>query len=298
MLEVKGIIAAMATPFNGDEMINEEELRNHVERLIAGGVHGLFALGTNGEFYAMDADEKKRVLEIVVDQNKGRLPVYAGTGATSTRETIRLTQMAKDLGADCASIICPYYAQGSQEMLYEHYKAVAEAVDLPILIYNMPARTGINVSYQTAAKLAKLPNIVGIKDSSGNFDNMLRYIEATRGMDKPFSVLSGNDSLILWNLLAGGQGGIAGISNLFPSTLASIYDLYQAGDLAAARVAQDSIRPIRDCMAMANPNSVVKRAANLMGYPLGPVRAPFDIHDEKIDAAIKETLKKYYQDAK
>lgn len=293
MLEVKGIISAMATPFFEDESINEAELRNHTERLIASGVHALFCLGTNGEFYAMNYEEKLRVIEIVVDQNKGRLPVYAGTGCVSTRDTIQLTQKAKELGADCASIICPYYAQGSQDSLYKHFKAVAEAVDLPILIYNMPARTGINVSYQTVAKLAEIPNIVGVKDSSGNFDNMLRYIEATRNLPKKFAVLSGNDSLILWNLLAGGAGGIAGISNLFPTTLASIYDLYQAGDLEGARKAQDSIRPIRDCMAMGNPNSIVKRAANLMGYPLGPVRAPFDLKDEKIDKALLETLKLY-----
>ena len=295
MLEVKGIISAMATPFFKNEEINEEELRNHVERVIAGGVHGLFCLGTNGEFYAMSEEEKLRVIRIVVDQNKGRLPVYAGTGCVTTKETIRLTQEAKDLGADCASVITPYYAQGSQEALYAHYKALAEAVDLPILIYNMPARTGINVHWKTVQKLAQLPNIVGVKDSSGNFDNMLRYIEATRDLHKPFAVLSGNDSLILWNLLAGGKGGIAGISNLFPHTLSSIYNLYVAGDLDGARKAQDSIRPIRDCMAMANPNSVVKRAANLMGYPLGPVRAPFDIQDDKIDQAILDTLKRYYQ---
>lgn len=298
MFEVKGIIAAMATPFWEDESINEQELRNHVERMIAGGVHGLFCLGTNGEFYAMTEEEKVEVMKIVIDQNKGRLPVYVGTGCTTTKATIRLTQIAQQLGADCASIICPYYAQGSQQALYEHYKAVAEAVDIPILIYNMPARTGINVSWQTAAKLSEIKNIVGIKDSSGNFDNMLRYIEATRDLEQPFAVLSGNDSLILWNLLAGGAGGIAGIANLFPHTLASIYNLYQQGDLKQARIVQDSIRPIRNCMAMANPNSVVKRAGNLMGYPLGPVRAPFDIHDESIDAAIRETLAAHYQDVR
>lgn len=290
MLEIKGIISAMTTPMHEDESINEEELRNHVDRLVEAGVHGLFCLGTNGEVFAMTKEEKKKVMEIVIEQNAGRLPVYVGSGCVGTKETIETTQMAKDLGADCASIICPYFAQGSQDSLYNHYKSVAEAVDIPILIYNMPARTGINISYETVVKLSKIPNIVGIKDSSGNFDNMLRYIEET---DDDFAVLSGNDSLILWNLQAGGVGGIAGISNLFPEILVSIYDNWVKGDWQAARKAQDSIRPIRNCMSLANPNSIVKRAGNLMGRPFGPARAPFNVEDESIDKVILETLELY-----
>jgi dihydrodipicolinate synthase len=290
MFEVKGIITAMSTPFFEDESINEEELRKQVERHIKAGMDGIFCLGTNGENYAMDFDEKVRVMKIVVEQAAGRIPIYAGTGCVSTKETIKLTKKAKEIGADCASIVCPYYAATNQNGLIEHYTAIAKAVDIPILIYNMPARTGINVEYPTAVKLSKIPNIAGIKDSSGNFDNMLRYIEET---DDDFAVLSGNDSLILWCLMAGGRGGISGIANLLPETLESIYTYWKAGDFKNAKKVQDSIRPIRDCMKLANPNSIVKRAAYFLGQNLGPARAPFDLHDEKIDEILKKTLELY-----
>lgn len=288
MLEVKGIIAAMSTPFFEDETINEAELRKQVERFISAGLHGVFTLGTNGENYAMNFEEKVRVMECVIDQAAHRLPVYVGTGCTTTKETVALTKKARELGADCASVVSPYFAANTQEGLYSHYRAVAEEGGLPVLIYNMPARTGVNVHYKTVEKLAQVPNIVGIKDSSGNFDNMLRYIEAT---DRDaFAVLSGNDSLILWCLLAGGHGGISGIANVFPKRMAAIYANWEKGDMKEARRVQDSIRPLRDCMAMGNPNSVVKRAAFMLGQNLGPVRAPFDIRDEAFEAAIRKAL--------
>jgi 4-hydroxy-tetrahydrodipicolinate synthase len=290
VLEIKGIITAMATPFFEDESINEEELRNQVERHIKAGMDGIFCLGTNGENYAMDFEEKVRVIKITVEQAAGRIPVYAGTGCITTKETIRLTQKAQQLGADCASIICPYFAAMDQNGLYEHFSAVAKETDLPILIYNMPARTGINVEYPTAVKLSKIKNIAGIKDSSGNFDNMLRYIEET---NDDFAVLSGNDSLILWCLMAGGQGGISGIANIMPRIMESIYTYWKAGDFEKAKKAQDYIRPIRDCLKLGNPNSVVKRAANLAGQNLGPARAPFNINDKKIDAILKKTVAMY-----
>ena len=288
MFEPKGIIAAMSTPFYEDESINEQELRNQVDRFIKAGLHGIFTLGTNGENYAMTFEEKVRVMSIVIDQAKHRIPVYVGTGCVTTRETIALTRKARELGGDCASIVCPYYAENTQKGLYNHYKAVAEAVDLPVLIYNMPARTGVNMDYHTVADLSRVPNIIGIKDSSGNFDNMLRYLESTD--NKTFAVLSGNDSLILWCLLAGGRGGITGISNVLPERMLAIYTNWEKGDLKEARRVQDSIRPLRDCMKMANPNSVVKRAAYFVGQNLGPVRAPFNVQDEKLDAAIKNAL--------
>ena len=211
MIKPQGIIAAMSTPFFPDETINEQELRRQVDRLIAAGLHGIFTLGTNGENYAMDFAEKVRVMEIVLEQAAGRVPVYVGTGCVTTKETIALTKKAAALGADCASVVSPWFAENTQEGLYQHYKAVAEATDLPVLIYNMPARTGVNVHYKTMARLSEIPNIVGIKDSSGNFDNMQRYLESCPSR---ISVLSGNDSLILPCLLAGGQGGISGIFSM------------------------------------------------------------------------------------
>ena len=288
MIQPKGIIAAMSTPFFQDETLNEAELRHQVDRLIAAGLHGIFTLGTNGENYAMDFDEKVRIMEIVIDQAAHRVPIYVGTGCVTTKETVALTRKACELGADCASVVSTWFAVNTQEGLYRHYRTVAECSDLPVLIYNMPARTGVNVHYKTMKRLAEIPNIVGVKDSSGNFDNMQRYLEECQGI----SVLSGNDSLILPCLLAGGQGGISGISNVFPERMVEIYTAWEAGDLERAWKVQRSIRPLRDCMAMGNPNSVVKRAAFFMGQDLGPVRAPFNIQDETFDETIKKALAK------
>ena len=288
-VEIKGIIPPIVTPRNEDESVNEKELRNQVNRQIKGGIHGLFPFGTNGEGYILNEKEKEEVLSIVIDETKGRVPVYAGTGCISTKDTIRQSQMAESLGADVLSIITPSFAAASQNELYDHYKAVAEAVDMPIVLYNIPARTGNALAPATVAKLSKIPNIVGAKDSSGNFDNMLQYIEQTRD-SKDFAVLSGNDSLILWNLLAGGTGGIAGCANVFPEVMASIYNYFAAGDLENARKAQDSIRSFRGCFKYGNPNTIVKTAVNLLGYPVGKCRAPFNQVPEEGIEALKKVL--------
>jgi len=288
-VEIKGVIVPLLTPMNADETINEKELRNQVNHQIESGIHALFSLGTNGEAYILSREEKEQVLKIVVDEAKGRVPVYGGTGCVSTKETIELSLKAKEIGIDVLSIITPSFAAASQDELYEHYKEVAEAVDLPIVLYNIPARTGNALAPATVEKLSKIPNIVGVKDSSGNFDNMLQYIEKTR-YRKDFAVLSGNDSLILWCLLAGGRGGIAGCANVFPSTMASIYDTFVAGDLEKAREIQDSIRSFRDCFKFGNPNTIVKTAVSLLGYPVGKCRKPFcQVPETGIDA-IKKVL--------
>ncbi len=292
-MEIKGIVAAMATPMFEDGTINEAEIKNQVERHIAAGVDGIFTLGTNGEFYIMSIEERKRVIELVVKAAAGRVPIYAGTGCVSTKDTIELSLAAQEAGASVLSIVTPYFAALSQNELYEHYKAIAEAVNIPIVLYNIPARAGVSIEPSTLARLAKdCPNIKGIKDSSGNFDNILRYIEATDR--ETFSVLSGNDSLILWTLMAGGKGGITAVANILPEIMVSIYQNYIKGDVAAARKAQDSIRPMRDCFKYGNPNSIVKAAANIIGQPLGPCRKPFGMISDEAVKAITETIDKHY----
>lgn len=284
----QGIITAMVTALHEDESLNEAEIRNQVRRHLKAGVNGIFCLGTNGEAYILDEGEKEEVIRIVVDEVKGQVPVYAGTGCVGTDATIRMSKKAMECGADALSVISPYFAAISQGEIYEHYREVAASVDLPIVMYNMPARTGNNIAPDTVAKLSKIENIVGIKDSSGNFDNMLQYIEKTDREN--FQVLSGNDSLILWNLLAGGSGGITAIANLYPETMVSIYQNFLKGDIAAARKAQDSIRPIRNCFKFGNPNTITKKAANLLGYPVGPLRRPFNYLSEEAIGQIKKTL--------
>lgn len=206
--EIKGIIPAILTPMNEDESINLDVMREQIDRLIDGGVHGLFPFGTNGEGYILNEKEKEEILEATIAQVNGRVPVYAGTGCISTRDTIRMSKKAQELGADILSIITPSFAVASQKELYDHYVEVAKHVDIPIVLYNIPARTGNKLLPETVAKLAKdVDVIMGAKDSSGDWENLKAYIQLTRDLDKDFRVLSGNDSLILPALKEGGAGG-------------------------------------------------------------------------------------------
>jgi 4-hydroxy-tetrahydrodipicolinate synthase len=290
-IELKGIITPIVTPMHEDESVNLEELRRQVDRMIDSGIDALFPFGTNGEGYILTAEEKKQVLETVVDQCNGRVPVYAGTGCISTKETIEQSRMAEAAGADVLSVITPSFAAASQDELYVHYQKVAEAVDMPIVLYNIPARTGNALKPATVARLAEIDNIVGAKDSSGNFTNILGYIEAgKKKQDGTFYTLSGNDQLIIWTLLAGGTGGIAGCANVYPHTMASIYDLFKAGKIQEAMDANNSIQSFRDCFKYGNPNTIVKTATRLLGYDVGNCRAPFNQVPEDGIKALKEVL--------
>lgn len=289
--EVKGIIPAIITPMNADESVNIEVLRQQIERQIEGGVHGLFPFGTNGEGYILSEKEKIEILEATIDQVKGRVPIYAGTGCISTADTIRMSKKAGELGADILSIITPSFALASQKELYDHYVEVAKHVDTPIVLYNIPARTGNKLLPETVTKLAKdVDVIVGVKDSSGDWDNLQAYINQTRDLEKDFRVLSGNDSLILPSLKEGGAGGITGCANVYPHVMSSIYDLFMAGKLEEAQAAQDSIATLRAVFKYGNPNTIVKTAVALLGYNVGKCRAPFNQVPEEGIEALKKVL--------
>lgn len=285
---IKGIIPPILTPMYEDERVNYEELRNQVNRMIDAGAHGLFPFGTNGEAYALSNEEKMEILKAVVDEVKGRVPVYAGTGCITTKDTIELSVRAKEAGADILSIVSPYFAAISQNELYDHYKAVAEAVDLPIVLYNIPMRTGCNINPETVSALADIPNIVGAKDSSGKWENLSAYIELTK--EKGFSVLSGNDGLILQALQNGAVGGIAGCANVYPKNMVAIYENFVKGDMEAAQKAQDAIAPFRACFKYGNPNTITKTATGLLGYPVGKCRRPFCSLPQEGMEALKEVL--------
>ncbi len=288
-VELKGIITPILTPMKEDESVNLDELCVQIDRLIDGGVHGIFCFGTNGEGYILDENEKIAVLEATIDHVKGRVPVYAGSGCISTRDTIRMSKKAQELGADVLSIITPSFAVASQKELYDHYVEVAKHVDIPIVLYNIPARTGNKLLPETVAKLAKdVDVIVGAKDSSGDWENLKAYIQQTKDLDKDFYVLSGNDSLILPSLKEGGFGGIAGCSNVYPHVLSSIYNLFKEGKIAEAEAAQESIASFRAVFKYGNPNTVVKKAVAMLGYPVGECRSPFNyLCDEGVEALKK-----------
>ena len=291
-VEIKGIIPPIVTPMNPDESVNIPELRNQVERQIAGGVHGIFPFGTNGEGYILSLKEKEEILEAVVDQVKGRIPVYAGSGCISTQDTVYMSKRAEELGADVLSIITPSFAVASQKELYDHYVEVAKHVNIPIVLYNIPPRTGNKLLPETVAKLAKdVDVIMGAKDSSGDIENLKAYIRETRDIGKNFAVLAGNDGSILTCLKEGGAGGIAGRANLYPKALASIYNCFVAGDVDKAQEYQDAVATLQRVFKFGNPNTVIKKAVNLLGYPVGDCRKPFNYLCDEGVAELKAVLK-------
>ena len=290
MFQAKGIIPAIVTPFTATEEINEQALRQLVRRMLKGGVHGIFALGTNGEFFALSFEEKVQVAQIVVDEVAGKVPVYLGAGGVTTRETIALAQAFEKIGADALSVITPWFLPFTQAEMQVHFTRLAAATNLPIVLYNIPARAGTALNPDTVAQLSKIDNIVGIKDSSGSFDNILKYIAAT---DKSFSVLAGTDSLILPGLMSGGQGAIAATANLLPEVVVSVYNHFLAGDYAKAQEAQAYLAPIRNLFASGTLPSVLKESLNMTGIPVGPARRPVAPISDKVRADLLKVLQGY-----
>lgn len=291
MQELRGIISAFVTPMHSNEEINEAELKNQVERQIAAGAAAVFCGGTNGEGYALSFEEKLRITALTAEAARGRVPVLSGTGCVTTRETVALSRAAAENGADAVSVVLPYFAAASQDELYAHYMAVADAVDVPVLIYNIPARTGNCIEPETVARLAEHPNIYGIKDSSGDFARVRSYIAIG---DEKIHVYCGTDSLILASLREGAAGAISAVTNILPEMVYSIYRGFVSGDFAAAQAAQEGIQPIRDCFKLGNPNTVVKRAVEQMGYPVGKPRRPFCGLSAAADVAITDTIVRCY----
>lgn len=271
MAEIKGIIPAMVTPLDDQEELDEAALRHLVNYLIERGVHGLFPVGSQGEFYAFSPEEKQRVWEIVVEEASGRVPVCAGTGAITTRQVIELNKIAEKAGVNAVSVLTPFFIHPTEAELYDHYAAIAEATSLPVLLYNNPGRTGVNFSASFVARLGEHPNIAGIKDSSGD---LTLTIEMVRQTDDDFTVLMGRDSLIFAGLQHGIKGAIAATANVAPALVVEIYEAFQEGDLARALAAQEKLLPLRTAFGLGTFPVVVKDAMNMIGVPAGPARRP------------------------
>jgi 4-hydroxy-tetrahydrodipicolinate synthase len=268
----KGIIPAMVTPLTKDGKISESVLRRFVDYLIDGGSHGLFVVGTTGEFYGLTPEEKRDLYAITVDQTKGRVPVYAGTGAITTREVVLLNRYAEEAKVDAVSVLTPMFISPAQKELADHYTSIAASTGLPMLLYNNPPKTGVNLTAQTVRKLADIPNIVGIKDSSGDFTLTGEYIRLTR--DKDFHVLMGRDTLIYAALCYGGTGSIAACGNVAPRLVADIYDKFIAGDLRGALEAQYTLAPLRIAFNLGTFPAVIKESLTLLGIDAGPCMGP------------------------
>ncbi|MDH5636542.1 MAG: 4-hydroxy-tetrahydrodipicolinate synthase, partial [Candidatus Bathyarchaeota archaeon] len=233
MFKPKGILPALVTPFTDDgKELSEDRLRNLVNHCIELGVSGVVPCGTTGEFVNLTVDEKKRLIDIVVDEVNGRVVVVAGTGASGTDQALELTKYAKDAGADAALIVTPFYLKPTDRGIYEHFSTVATEVDLPIILYNIPQCTGVWLTWQMVEDLAEIPNIVGLKDSSGELKYILAVLEKVR--DK-INVMCGYDEVVLPALAAGASGAILASANVIPDFWVDIYDSVQKGSLKKAR---------------------------------------------------------------
>jgi len=283
-----GAMTALVTPFRGGE-VDTRALEALVEAQIAGGIDALVPCGSTGEAATLTHEEHLAVVRAVVRVARGRVPVIAGTGSNSTAEAIRLTRGAEETGADAALLISPYYNRPTQEGIYRHYAAVAEASRLPLIVYNIPGRTGSNITPDTMARLARIPNVAGVKEASGNLAQVLEIIHAA-GPD--FGIYSGDDILTLPIMAAGGRGVIAVGANLMPRAYAELTDALLAGDLERARTLNHRLLPLMQAMTLEVNPIPVKTALALMGrcadefrLPLTPMSAPARA---KLEAVLRE----------
>ncbi|HEX4145461.1 MAG TPA: 4-hydroxy-tetrahydrodipicolinate synthase [Pirellulales bacterium] len=271
-MQLRGIIPPVATPLTADEEIDFPRFKWFLDHLIGQGVHGVFPLGTNSEFYAFDEREKQELVATAVTHVNRRVPVYIGTGAETTREVIRLTKMAEREGADGVSIITPYFIAPNQQEIFDHYRRIAESTSLGVILYSNPANCGgLKIDVDTVARLAEIPNICGIKDSSGDMQNTNELI---RVVPSRFAVMQGRDTLIYPALIFGAKGAVPATGNIAPALTVEIYEAFQRGDQAAAKAAQLRLNPLRLALGLGTVPGGVKAALALMGKSLGPCRAP------------------------
>ncbi len=281
----KGPMVAIVTPFKNNE-IDEEALRKLVNFQIENGTMGIIPCGTTGESATLSYEEHERVIKIVVEEVNKRVPVIAGTGSNSTKEAIELTKAAKELGADAALMITPYYNKPTQEGLYYHYKKVAEEVNIPIIMYNVPGRTAVNMLPETVGKLAKIPNILGIKDATGSLNVLTEMIELTQGEE--FYFLSGDDFIYFPFLCVGGHGVISVVANIAPKIMRELFDAVENNDINKAKNLHFKVYNLAKGMFIQTNPIPVKKALYLMGMIEDEIRLPL----VSMDGEPLEKLKK------
>ncbi|MDO5416861.1 MAG: dihydrodipicolinate synthase family protein [Lachnospiraceae bacterium] len=271
---IKGVVVPILTPIDADERIDEAKMREQVDFVIEGGVTGILAFGSNGEFYVIEEDEMERGLKIMVDQAAGRVPVYFGIGAISTRKACRLAKMAVANGAASVSILQPMFLKPTKEELFLHFKTIADSVpETPVLLYNNPGRVGYTLSADLVEKLAhEVPNIVGMKDTSGDITQTSEFIRRNR--DVNFKVFGGKDTLLYASMCHGAVGGVCTAANFMPELITDVYNKYVAGDLAGSLEAQFKLNPVRLSMDGASFPVAAKDMANLRGRNIGVPYTP------------------------
>jgi len=286
--QLQGILTALATPFTADGELDEATLRKVVDRSIHGGVHGVVACGSTGEFTALSSDERRRIVEIVVDQAGGRVPVIAQTGATSTAEAIRLSRHAETVGADIVMTIAPYYEPLSIQETTTYLREVAGSVSVPVMLYNIPMATGVDLSPDTIGTLAReVPNIKYVKNTT---IDMAQSAQLIHHYGDVVSTFVGWDSLLLASLVEGAAGVMAGTGNIVPAELVAVWDAVQTGDIAKARDAWNRIYPVIDAIMQQPFVPAVKAVLGAVALPVGPPRAPIAPLDPATTARIADLV--------
>jgi len=286
--EPKGLFAPNITPFSA-QSVDEPALRRVLDYLIEGNASGLVPCGTTGESATLTHDEHRRVIEITIEHAAGRVPVIAGTGSNSTAEAIELTKHAENAGADAALLICPYYNRPTQDGLIAHFTHVAEATSLPLIMYNIPSRTGINMTAATTAVLSRVPNIVGIKEASGDLHQVAAIIEQA---DPDFAVLSGDGNLTFLICCLGGAGAILADAHILPGEWRRMVELIAAGNIADAREIHYRLLPATRALFLETNPAPVKAALELMGIAPADTRLPLLPATDRCRAALREELGK------
>lgn len=289
-MKFEGSIVAIVTPFKNNK-VDETALRKLVRFQIDNGINGIVPCGTTGESPTLDYKEHERVIEIVINETKGKVPVIAGTGSNSTAEAIMLTQHAEKAGANAALVVTPYYNKPTQKGLYLHFKAVADSVKIPIILYNIEGRCARNIETETVAKLARdCKNIVGVKEASGN----LEQVKAVRAAcPKGFIILSGDDALTLPISELGGTGVISVVANIIPRDVVALTDAIKAGDKAKAKTLHEKMLPLVSSMFIETNPIPVKKACELMGLCSGELRLPLCDMEEANYTKLKTALSNY-----
>ena len=289
-MELKGIYTALVTPFKNGSL-DEEGLRRLIEFQVQGGVDGIVPCGTTGEASMLSYEEHERVIELVVKFVNGRVPVISGTGSNSTHETIEMTEVARKLGSDMVLLVAPYYNRPTQEGLYQHFKAVAQGVDLPMILYNIPTRTGVNMLPELVARLAEIPNIVGIKEASGSLQQVADIYRLTKGK---FTILSGDDNIFLPMMALGATGVISVLSNILPARLKALAKAFlDEKNIEKARELHMELMPLFQAMFVEVNPVPVKESLYFMGLIERELRLPLVPLTDKNREYLKTVLKEF-----
>ena len=292
-MKFEGTTVAMVTPYTKNDEIDEEGIRENINYLIENGVNGILAAGTTGESATISHDEHRKLLDILIDEADGKVTTIAGAGSNSSKEALGLVKHAEDIGADGALVITPYYNKPQQNGLYEHYKLLAESTDIPIIVYNVPSRTGTDIDVDTIGKVAELDNIAAIKEANPDLDKVSKIVKKIDEIGKTdeFAILSGNDDLTLPMIAMGAKGVISVVANVDPARMSQLVNYALKGDFEAAFKAHYELYDLMEVLFIETNPVPAKAALSIMGRPSGNVRMPLAPLKEENKAKLEEVLK-------